>query len=156
MHALVFETFGDPDVLQYRELPDPPVPDGHIQLRMRAIGLNFADIYRRRGNYTLAGRAPYIAGYEGAGEVVALGNGVEGIALGDRIGFADVPFANAMRVTIPLDHAIPLPSHVSCVDAATLLLQGLTAQYLIDDSYAARDGESVLASSCLDGARLAM
>ncbi|EEF21869.1 quinone oxidoreductase, putative, partial [Ricinus communis] len=68
MHALTFETFGGPEVLRLRELDDPPVPPGHLQLAMRAIGLNFADIYRRRGAYHLAGAAPYIAGYEGAGE----------------------------------------------------------------------------------------
>jgi NADPH2:quinone reductase len=56
MYALVFEEFGGPEVLDYRQLPDPPVPGGHLQIATRAVGLNFADIYRRRGNYLLAGK----------------------------------------------------------------------------------------------------
>lgn len=151
MQALTFETFGGPEVLRLRELADPPVPPGHIQLEMRAIGLNFADIYRRRGEYHLAGAAPHISGYEGAGEVVAIGEGVSGIALGDRIGFADVPFANATRVTLPLSHALPLPPAIGYVEAAAVLLQGLTAQYLIEDSYALRHGDTVLIHAAAGG-----
>lgn len=151
MQALTFDTFGGPEVLRLRELPDPAVPAGHIQLDMRAIGLNFADIYRRRGEYHLAGSLPYISGYEGAGEVVAVGQGVEGYAPGDRIGFADVPFANATRVNVPVEHALPLPSQLSYVDAAALLLQGLTAQYLLEDSYAVRPGDHVLIHAAAGG-----
>lgn len=151
MHALTFDTFGGPEVLQLRQLDDPPVPAGHIQLAMRAIGLNFADIYRRRGEYHLAGAAPHIAGYEGAGEVVAIGAGVSGFALGDRIGFADVPFANATRVNVPVTHALPLPPAISYVDAAAVLLQGLTAQYLVEDSYPLRAGDSVLIHAAAGG-----
>ncbi|MGF6175601.1 quinone oxidoreductase family protein [Ensifer sp. 4252] len=151
MHALVFDTFGEPEVLSYREVADPAVPSGHIQLATRAIGLNFADIYRRKGNYTLAGKAPHIAGYEGAGEVIAIGEGVEGVAIGDRIGFADVPFANATRVTVPLDRAIPLPDDIGFEAAAALLLQGLTAQYLVEDSYSVRAGETVLVQAAGGG-----
>jgi NADPH:quinone reductase len=144
MKALLFESFGGPEVLQFRELPDPVVPPGHVQLAMRAIGLNFADLHRRRGNYFLPGKPPHINGYEGTGIVVAIGNGVEGIGIGDRIGFADCPFANATRVNVPVDKAIPLPDDIGFVDAAALLLQGLTAQYLVEDSYAVRDGDIVL------------
>jgi len=102
MKALLFERFGGPNVLEYREMPDPAVLPGHVQLAMRAIGLNFADLHRRRGNYFLAGDPPHVSGYEGAGEVVAVGSGVAGIAIGDRIGFADCPFANATRVNVPV------------------------------------------------------
>ncbi|HEY0628404.1 MAG TPA: quinone oxidoreductase [Sphingomicrobium sp.] len=144
MKALVFDSFGGPEVLQFRELPDPAVPSGHVQLAMRAIGLNFADLHRRRGNYFLPGKPPHINGYEGAGVVVAIGEGVEGIAIGDRIGFADCPFANATRVNVPLEKAIPLPDHIGFVDAAAMLLQGLTAQYLVEDSYAVRPGDTLL------------
>jgi NADPH:quinone reductase len=144
MKALFFESFGGPEVLQYGNLPDPAVPPGHVQLAMRAIGLNFADMHRRRGNYFLAGKPPHISGYEGAGVVVALGEGVEGIAVGDRIGFADCPFANATRVNVPADKAIPLPDDIGFTEAAAMLLQGLTAQYLIEDSYRVRPGDKLL------------
>lgn len=144
MKALLFETTGGPDVLQFRDLPDPAVPPGHVQLAMRAIGLNFADLHRRRGNYFLPGTSPHINGYEGAGIVVAIGEGVKGVGIGDRIGFADCPFANATRVNVPVDKAIPLPQHISFIEAAAMLLQGLTAQYLVEDSYAVRPGDLVL------------
>ena len=151
MDALVFDRFGGPEVLEMRRLPDPAVPPGHVQLAMKAIGLNFADIYRRQGNYVLAGTPPHIAGYEGSGEVVAVGDGVDGIRVGDRIGFADVPFANATRVTVPVDRAIPLPDDVGHVQAAAILLQGLTAQYLVQDSYAIRRGDAVLVHAAAGG-----
>ena len=144
MKALLFESFGGPEVLQYRELPDPVIPPGHVQLAMRAAGLNFADLHRRRGNYFLPGKPPHINGYEGAGVVVAVGAGVDDIAIGDRIGFADSPFANATRVNIPAYKAIPLPHDIGFTEAAAILLQGLTAQYLVEDSHAVQPGEMVL------------
>lgn len=144
MKALMFERFGGPEVLEYRELPDPEVPPGHVQLAMRAIGLNFADMHRRRGNYHLPGKPPHINGYEGAGVVVAVGEEVEDVAIGDRVGFADTPFANATRVNVPVEKAIPLPDDVGFVEAAAMLLQGLTAQYLVEDSYRVRSGDTVL------------
>ena len=69
MKALCFEKFGGPEVLEYRDLPDPIPAPGAALVRLSAIGLNFADIYRRRGNYHLAGTPPYVPGYEGAGVV---------------------------------------------------------------------------------------
>jgi len=135
MKALVFEMFGGPEVLEYREIDPPLLQPGTVIVRMKAIGLNFADIYRRRGYYHLAGQPPYILGYEGAGVVEQVASDVAGIRIGDRIGFADVPFANAELVRVPADRAIPLPERVSFEQATALLLQGLTAHYLVQDSY---------------------
>ncbi|MES2070920.1 MAG: quinone oxidoreductase [Pseudomonadota bacterium] len=151
MHALVFDRFGGPEVLEYRELPDPAIPAGHLQLEVQAAGLNFADVYRRNGNYHLAGDPPYICGYEGAGRVVGIGEGVSGYAIGERIAFADVPFAHATRVNVPVEHAIPLPEGISCELAAAVLLQGLTAQYLVSDSYAVQRGDVVLVHAAAGG-----
>jgi NADPH:quinone reductase-like Zn-dependent oxidoreductase len=66
MKALVFDRFGGPEVLELRSIPDPEPAEGTVIVRMKAIGLNFADVYRRKGNYHLAGKPPYILGYEGA------------------------------------------------------------------------------------------
>jgi len=151
MKALMFERFGGPEVLEYGELPDPLVPPGHVQLAMRAIGVNFADLHRRRGNYFLPGKAPHINGYEGAGVVVAVGEGVDDLAIGDRVGFADCPFANATRVNVPIDKAIPLPADIGLTEAAALLLQGLTAQYLVEDCYPVRPGDIVLVHAAAGG-----
>ena len=69
MKALVFNKFGGPEVLEYLEISDPVIGPDEILVRMKAIGLNFADIYRRKGNYHLTGNSPFILGYEGAGVV---------------------------------------------------------------------------------------
>lgn len=126
MKALYFEQFGGPDVLRYGDVPDPQPAEDCSLVRTSAIGLNFADVYRRRGNYHLAGKPPYIAGYEAAGTLVSTGQ---------RVAFADSPFANAQFVAVPNDKLIPLPDDISEETAAALLLQGLTAQYLAYDSY---------------------
>src|ERR1700726_4526714 len=100
MYALVFHQFGDADVLHYEAVPDPVPGSGQALVRMRAVGLNFADVYRRKGNYHLAGTPPWILGYEGAGVVEEVGEKVSNVKVGDRIAFADVPFANAELVAV--------------------------------------------------------
>src|SRR3970282_63497 len=101
MKALTFSTFGSSDVLEYIDIPNPIVKSNEILVEMRAIGLNFADVYRRKGNYHLKGNPPFIAGYEGAG-VVVNANNHPGFKIGDRIAFADVPFSNAELVAVPV------------------------------------------------------
>lgn len=157
MKALVFDGFGDAGVLQYREISEPVLGAGQALIRMKAIGLNFADIYRRRGNYHLVGEPPYILGYEGAGVIAAIN--VEGGAgtrykVGDRVAFADSPHANAEYVAVPLDHLIPLPDDISFETAAAVLLQGLTAQYLLRDSHRLVKGESALVHAAAGGVGL--
>jgi NADPH2:quinone reductase len=151
--ALCFDRFGGPEVLELREVPDPEPRPGHAIIRMQAIGLNFADVYRRRGNYHLAGEPPWIAGYEGAGVVESI-PGEGPFRTGDRVAFADSPFANAELVSVPFDKLIPLPDGAPAETAAALLLQGLTAQYLTRDSHPVRPGESVLVHAAAGGVGL--
>lgn len=151
MKALVLNTFGGPEVLEYCEVMDPVIGPDEILVRMKVIGLNFADIYRRKGNYHLAGGPPYILGYEGAGIVEKVGAEVQGINSGDRIAFADVPFANAELVAVPYEKLIPLPGSVSFKKAASILLQGLTAHYLTRDSYAVKSNDVVLVHAVAGG-----
>ena len=150
MKALTFHHFGGPEVLQYEEVPEPSLRTGDLLVEMKAIGLNYADIYRRKGNYYLKGKPPYIAGYEGAGIVIDT-NGNSGIRVGDRVGFADVPFANAERVAVPIRHTIPLPDDLSIEVAASSLLQGLTAHYLSTDSHRVAAGETVVIHAAAGG-----
>ncbi len=159
MRALTFSRFGGPEVLAYHEVPDPELLPGHALVRMHAIGLNFADVYRRRGAYHLAGSPPYIAGYEGAGTVVGVGAAaseapVHPFTIGDRVAFADSPYANAELVAVPVEKLIPLPDVVPFETAAALLLQGLTAQYLVRDSYPVAAGNDVLVHAAAGGVGL--
>ncbi|WP_336775078.1 quinone oxidoreductase family protein [Paenibacillus sp. MMO-58] len=151
MKALVFETFGGPEVLEYKEIPAPEVKPGTVLVRLRAAGLNYADIYRRRGNYHLAGNPPYILGYEGAGIVEEAAADAAGLAPGDRIAFCDVPHANAELVLVPAEKAIPLPDDISFETAAAVLLQGMTAHYLTRDSYRVQAGDEVLVHAAAGG-----
>ncbi|KPB04964.1 quinone oxidoreductase family protein [Bacillus sp. CHD6a] len=151
MKALTFNKFGGPDVLQYSEIPQPSIGDHDVLVQTKAIGLNFADIYRRKGNYHLVGEPPYILGYEGAGLVVKVGTSIKDIKVGDRIAFADVPHANAELVSVPYDKAIPIPDGVTYEHAASLLLQGLTAHYLVHDSYQVKNGDTVLVHAAAGG-----
>lgn len=151
MKALVFNTFGGPEVLEYLEIADPIIGPDEILVRMKAIGLNFADIYRRKGNYHLTGNAPFILGYEGAGVVEKRGVSVQGISLGDRVAFADVPHSNAELVAVPMAKAILLPETISSEDAASVLLQGLTAHYLTKESYAVKENDVILVHAVAGG-----
>jgi len=153
LKALVFERFGGPEVLRLEEVPDPVPGPGEALVRARAIGLNFADVYRRKGAYHLKGAPPWIAGYEAAGEVVAAASGSP-FKPGDRVAFADSPFANAELAAVPVEKLIPLPDDISFETAAALLLQGLTAQYLVRDSHAVKAGETVLVHAAAGGVGL--
>lgn len=150
MKALTFSSFGDPGVLQYQEIATPVLKTGDILVEMKAIGLNFSDTERRKGNYHLLGKPPYIAGYEGAG-IVADNNGHPDFKVGDKVSFGDVPFANAELVAVPVTHAIPLPDEISFETAAAILLQGMTAHYLATDSYPVKPGETVLLHAVAGG-----
>ncbi|CAM2915514.1 quinone oxidoreductase [Paenibacillus sediminis] len=151
MKALIFEQFGGPEVLLYADVPDPSLEPGTVLVEMKAIGMNFADIYRRRGYYHLAGKPPYILGYEGAGVVQQVAPDVDNIKIGDRVAFADVPFANAELVRVPVDRAVPLPQDITFEQASAVLLQGMTAHYLVHDSYVVRPGDDVLVHAAAGG-----
>ena len=152
MRALIFDRFGDADVLAWREIPDPIVEPGHALVRMHAAGLNFADIYRRRGDYHMDATPPWILGYEGAGTIEAIDD--PSFAVGDRVAFADSPRANAELVAVPAGKLVAVPAEISLDDAAAVLLQGLTAHYLVHDSHRLRAGETVVVHAAAGGVGL--
>ncbi|MFC0772534.1 quinone oxidoreductase family protein [Terrimonas alba] len=150
MKALTFTSFGKPGVLEYTEVNNPVLKQDEILVEMKAIGLNYADMMRRSGIYQIKGNAPYINGYEGAGIVVD-NNHNPGFKAGDRVGFADVPFANAELVAVPASHAIPLPDAIDFDTAAAVLLQGLSAHFLTTDCHQTEAGEIVVIHAAAGG-----
>ncbi|MDD8018837.1 MAG: alcohol dehydrogenase catalytic domain-containing protein, partial [Bacteroidota bacterium] len=150
MKALTLSSFGSSDVLEYKEVNDPVLRNNEILVEMKTIGLNFADLMRRNGVYPMRGNSPYINGFEGAG-IVKDNNGHAEFRIGDRVAFADVPFANADLVAVPLDNLIPLPDKISFETAASIMLQGLTAHYLTSDSHTIKKGETVLIHAAAGG-----
>ncbi|MET0936422.1 MAG: quinone oxidoreductase [Luteibacter sp.] len=151
MKALIFDRFGDADVLHWDTLADPVPRPGQVIVRTRAVGLNFADVYRRNGTYHLSGAAPWVLGYEGAG-IVESDGGL--YAKGTRVAFADNPFANAELVAVDEDKLIPLPGDIGFDTAAAVLLQGLTAQYLVTDSSKPAAGQVALVHAAAGGVGL--
>lgn len=111
MNALIFSVFDGPEVVQYIPIPDPALQMGELLVQTKTIDLNYADGYRRKGNYHLKNEPPFIAGYEGA-DVVINADNIDERKVGDRICFADVFFVNSDLVAVPFANAIPLPTEV--------------------------------------------
>lgn len=133
MKALYFNTFGDNSVLQYGEVALPKITKNQILVETKYIGLNFADIYRRRGTYHIENHMPYINGYEGLGRVVQVGENVRNFRLDEQVLFVDVPLAEAQYVCVPEQNAIKVPATLDPKMVAAIGLQGLTADFLAHD-----------------------
>jgi NADPH2:quinone reductase len=149
--ALVMHQTGDPDVLQWQEVQVPDPGPGEVLLRHTAVGLNFIDISHRRGSYPTTFPLPAILGMEGAGVIEAVGDGVTGFAPGDRVSYCMTMGSFAELRTIPADRLIRLPGHTSEETAAASTLQGLTAHYLLHESYAVQPGDKVLVHAAAGG-----
>ncbi len=141
--AIRIEKTGGPEVLKVGRLPGPMPGPGEIRIRHAAVGVNFIDTYHRSGLYKVA--LPSGLGLEAAGEVDALGEGVEEWALGDRVAYCTGPIgAYAQAHTVKADRAVRLPKGIDFDTAAASLLKGLTVQYLIRQIRRVAEGETVL------------
>lgn len=152
MRAVVVAEYGGPDVLRVAELADPRPGPGEIAVRVAAAGVNFIDVYQRSGVYRDA--LPFVAGVEGAGTVAAIGPGVTGLAVGERVGWVNLPGSYAELIVIPAARAVRLPASVSDRQAASVLLQGMTAHYLTHDVHRVRPGDTVLVHAAAGGTGL--
>ncbi|PFX03786.1 Quinone oxidoreductase 1 [Nocardia farcinica] len=152
MRAIQVSEHGGPEVLTYTELPEPPIGAGGLLVETEAIGINFIDTYIRTGTYPQD--VPYVPGAEGTGVVTAVGDGVTEFAVGDRVAWAAAPGSYAEQVAVPADVAIPVPDGVSAPIAASVLLQGMTAHYLIESVYRPEPGETVLVHAGAGGVGL--
>ncbi|MCA0251934.1 MAG: quinone oxidoreductase [Actinobacteria bacterium] len=142
MRAVVAREPGGAEVLDYVELPEPQPGSGQVLVKVAAAGVNFIDTYRRSGVYPMA--FPHVVGSEGAGEVVALGEDVDGFSVGDRVSWDNAPGSYAEFVSVDASDAVRLPDGIDVVQAAALPLQGMTAHYLVNSTFEVRPGHDVL------------
>src|SRR3954447_2757127 len=154
MRAIVVTRNGGPDVLELGDEPEPRAGDGQVVVALEAAGVNFRDVYEREGRGAYANAPPLVAGAEGAGTVVSVGDGVDGIAEGDRVAWAAAPGSYAERVAVKAASAVKVPDGVSSELAAAALLQGMTAHYLCVSTYAVQEGDDVLVHAAAGGVGL--
>ncbi len=149
IRALVVTASGGTDVLAVQDREIPPPGPGELQIRVAASGVNFIDVYQREGVYPTP--TPFVLGGEAAGEVIAVGDGVDGFAVGDLVASAAVPGAHASMANLPAEEAVPVQDGVAADVAAAVMLQGMTAHYLVNSTYAVQPGDSVLVHAAAGG-----
>ena len=150
-HAIKIHTTGGPEVLTWEE-SDPGTPGpGEVRIIHEAIGLNFIDVYHRTGLYPLPS-LPVVPGLEGAGRVDAVGAGVTELAVGDRVAYAGVPPGAYAEVRcIPAHRLVKLPDAISTREAAAMMLQGMTARYLLKGCFNVQAGTTLLIHAASGG-----
>ena len=145
---------GGPDVLRWEEVEVGEPGDGDVRLSQSAVGLNYIDIYHRTGLYPVP-EMPVILGLEAAGTVEAVGAHVGDLSPGDRVAYASPPIgAYAEARLMPADRVVKLPDGISDVQAAGMMLQGMTVHYLIRRTYRVKAGETVLFHAAAGGVGL--
>ncbi|HSY37058.1 MAG TPA: quinone oxidoreductase [Acidobacteriaceae bacterium] len=142
MRAIQIRTTGGPEVMEVVELPIPKPGAGQVLVKVEASGVNFIDTYLREGRYPA--ELPFIPGQEAAGTVVALGGGVSGFTLGERVAWNGTRGTYAEFACAPAEDLLKIPDGIGFLQAAAVLLQGLTAHYLSHDTHPIKAGETVL------------
>lgn len=142
---------GGADVFAKREIELAKPGKGQVLLRQTAVGINFIDVYQRSGLYPAPGGYPAILGGEAAGVVEAVGPGVRGLKKGDRVAYTTGSGAYASHRLMAADPLVKIPAGISDQVAAAAMLKGLTAQYLIHDSYKVKKGDVVLVHAAAGG-----
>jgi NADPH2:quinone reductase len=153
-YAIFATSPGGPDRLEARDIAPPAPSAGEVLIRQTAIGVNFLDIYIRTGLYPWPVERDLILGSEGAGVVEALGDGVTGFEIGQRVAYTIPNGAYATHRLVPAASLVALPDSVSDVQAAGAMLKGLTTYYLLHDSYAVKPGDTVLFHAAAGGVGL--
>ncbi|HEX3446208.1 MAG TPA: quinone oxidoreductase [Chthoniobacterales bacterium] len=151
MKAIRFHTHGGPEVLKLEETPVPEPGTGEVLVRVVAAGVNFIDVYQRSGLYKVA--LPYTIGVEGAGIVEKTGSEVD-IAPGSRVAWFSQPGAFAEFAVVAAARLVPVPEGLDLSSAAAALLQGITAQYLCETTYPAKEGDRALVHAGAGGVGL--
>ena len=152
-HAIRIHQTGGPEVLQWEAVQIGKPGPGEIRLRQAAAGLNYIDVYHRTGAYPV--QTPATPGMEGAGVVEEVGAGVTEMKVGDRVAYASAPMgAYAEARLMPADRVVKVPDGISDIQAASMMLKGMTAQYLLRRTYRVKAGDTILVHAAAGGVGL--
>jgi NADPH:quinone reductase len=153
MKAIVFERTGGPEVLALSDVPKPQVRPGMVLIKVHAIGVNFADVRFRQGLYVVKPKLPDTPGMEASGVIEAVGDGVTGLKVGDRVAaFTVKSYAEYCQAPEPM--VVPLPDAVSFVDGAAFPIQVLTAYHMLHTADSTGPGRTVVVHSAAGGVGL--
>jgi NADPH:quinone reductase len=144
---------GGPEVLQYEDVDIGPIGPGQVRLKQTAIGLNYIDVYQRSGLYPL-GDLPKTLGMEAAGVIEEVGDGVDGFSVGDRVAYAMGLGSYAEERVWGTDRLVKLPDAIDDQTAAAMMLQGMTANYLLRRTYEVKPGDTILIYAAAGGVGL--
>lgn len=153
MKAIRIHNYGGPEVMRYEEAPAPVPAKGEAVVKIGAAGLNFIDIYFRTG-LSKAAQLPFTPGFEGAGTVTAVGEGVSEVKIGDRVAYAMTQGAYAEYAAVPAWRLVNLPDNVDFKRGAAILLQGMTAHYLTHSTFPLKPGDKAVVHAAAGGAGL--
>ena len=152
MKAIQVKQTGGPEALEYGDVPVPEPKPNETVVKIAAAGVNFIDVYQREGRYKLP--LPFTAGQEGAGVVSAVGTEVKSFKLGDRVAFCGVQGSDAEYAAVPGDRLVQIPQGVNEREAAAAILQGMTAHYLLHDTFPLKRGQTALVHAAAGGVGL--
>lgn len=152
MKAIQVQKTGGPEVLTLVDLPVPKPKPGEAVVQIKAIGVNFIDVYFREGRYPAA--LPFVNGQEAAGVVTEVGSEVKTVKPGDRVAYTGVMGAYAEYAAVPADRLVRVPEKIDFDKAAAAMLQGMTAQYLTHSTYPLKRGETALIHAAAGGVGL--
>jgi NADPH2:quinone reductase len=151
--AIRIHTNGGPEVMKWEDVPRPEPCPGEALVRQEAVGLNYIDVYFRSGLYK-APTMPLIIGQEGAGTVISVGQGVSAVKPGDRVAYAGALGGYATERVIAADRLVKLPDSIDGKTAAAMMLQGMTAQYLVRRTYPVKSGDTIVVHAAAGGVGL--
>ncbi|MBI1276850.1 MAG: zinc-binding dehydrogenase [Anaerolineaceae bacterium] len=152
MRIVRVHAYGEPEVMQIENMGPPEPIAGMVRIKVEAIGINFIDIYQRSGQYRPA--LPFTPGQEAAGVIDMVGEGVFDFKVGDRVAYGFTIGAYSEYTIVPADKVVPVPDKVDLRTAAALMLQGMTAHYLVTDTYQIHSGQTVLIHAAAGGTGL--
>jgi NADPH:quinone reductase len=151
--AIRIHSPGGPEMMKWEDVPRPEPCPGEALIKQEAVGLNYIDVYFRSGLYK-APTMPLIIGQEGAGTVIAVGQGVTNVKPGDRVAYAGALGGYATERAISADRLVKLPNAIDFKTAAAMMLQGMTAQYLVRRTYPVKSGETIVVHAAAGGVGL--